>query len=265
MPSIDLSALRARTRELAGLLAADAPAFRAGVRALMEIHAHRLLRRGPSMAQRGALLAWDVPGLLMRELDSTLIPAAATDPAAALAAADALWPEGRLEERLLAARLAGTSADVREIRKRVAQWSAGLSDPALTREIADTTCRPFRRADPDLFRADARKWIEAEAPAIRRFGWAALGAWLTDGGIQAALAAFDLLPRALREDDPETLRAAGGVVAALAQSTPAEIRKWIEDLPPDPLYRGRAFLRSILAVLPDPLAGELKERLRAGR
>jgi hypothetical protein len=261
MPSINLSELRVRAQELAGLLA-DAPAFRTGVRALMETYAHRLLRRGPSMSQRGALQAWDVPSLLLRELESTLLPAAAADPAAALAAADLLWPDGRLEERLLAAQLTGVCTSVKEIRQRIAQWSAGLSDPVLQREIADNTCRPFRLANAELFRADARKWIEADTPAMRRFGWMALGAWLSDGGGHASLTAFDFLPRALREDDPETMRLAGEILVALARITPAETRKWIEDLPPALLYRGRIILRSALASLPDPLAGELREKLR---
>ena len=98
-----------KTIELAGLL--DDPAlFRASLRSLMERHAHRLLRRGRSMDQRGALQAWDVPGLLMREVEAALRPAAQSRPDAALAAADAIWAEGKLEEKLLAAYLAGFSA-----------------------------------------------------------------------------------------------------------------------------------------------------------
>ncbi len=258
MPSINLAELRMRAKELADLLP-DAPGFRAGVRTLMEAYAHRLLRRGPSMAQRGALLAWDVPGLLMRELESTLLPAAAANPAAALAAADALWPKGRLEERSLAAQLAGATDDVPEIRKRILRWSAGLDDPVLQRAVAGHACRPFRLADAVLFRADARAWIESDSPALRRFGWVALGAWLSDGGVPAILAVIDFLPRALREDDPETMRLAAEVLAALARETPAEIQMWLEDLPPDLVYRGRAFLRVAIPLLPDSLAEEIRK------
>ncbi|HEY5118826.1 MAG TPA: hypothetical protein VII90_05155, partial [Anaerolineales bacterium] len=89
MPSIDLALLRSQAIELAGLL--DDPAlFRASLRLLMEGHAHRLLRRGHSMDRHGALQAWDVPGLLIREVEAALRPAAQSRPDCALAAADAV-------------------------------------------------------------------------------------------------------------------------------------------------------------------------------
>lgn len=259
MPSINLAELRLRTQELAGRLA-DAPAFRAGVRALMETHAHRLLRRGPSMAQRGALQAWDVPGLLMRELESTLLPAAAADPAAALAVADLLWVDGRLEERLLAARLASASTDTDALRERVARWTDGLTDPILQREIADETCRPLRRANTTHFRADSRRWIESDLAATRRFGWMALRGWLTDGGAASTLSIFDLLPRALRETDPETQRIAAEILSNLAGISPAETQKWLEDLPQDLLQHGRVFLQTALPALPEEFADWIRNQ-----
>jgi hypothetical protein len=261
MPSINLAELRVRTQELAGLLP-DAPAFRAGVRALLEAHAHRLLRRGPSMAKRGALRAWDVPGMLLRELESALRSAAAANPEAALAAADALWPDGRLEERVIAAQLSSASMELDSQRERVDRWIAGLEDPVLARVIAMEACLPLRRGNATLFRAGIREWTDAPAASLRRFGWMALRAWLADETHDSVLAAFDLLPRALREIDPETLRVASEILPLLARSFPAETQRWLDDLPPDLLRRGRLFFRAAQPALPMEFAGQLQERLR---
>jgi hypothetical protein len=259
MPSINLADLRMRTQELAGLLP-DAPAFRAGVRALMETHAHRLLRRGKSMSKRGALQAWDVPGLLLRELESALRPAAIADPSSALKAADLLWPDGRLEERLIAARLASVGSDPDPMRIRISRWISGLEDPVVLREIAEETCRPLRLADSVHFQADVREWINTPSAAIRRFGWMALHAWLIDLSQESALAAFDLLPLALRETDPETIRLPIDIFLFLAQTHPAESQRWLNDLPPDLLRRGRSFFRAAKTRLPETFVLLLDER-----
>ncbi|MGB7540328.1 MAG: hypothetical protein WBM17_17435, partial [Anaerolineales bacterium] len=64
MPAINLSRLRLQAFELAGLLD-DPAAFQTFLHSLLDEHSHRLLRRGRSMVNRGALPAWDVPGILI--------------------------------------------------------------------------------------------------------------------------------------------------------------------------------------------------------
>jgi hypothetical protein len=258
MPSINLSRLRLQAYELAGLLA-DPPAFQKSLRALLEEHSHRLLRRGRSMAQRGALPAWDVPGLLIREVEASLLPVVKKNSEAALAAAGAIWPSGRLEEKQLAAFLIGLSRNPGEIRTLLLEWLSGLEDPVVLQSLAAHACPPLWNSNGVLFRSDIRAWIEARVPSQRRFGWMALGAWTEEGTSESVFAAFELLPAVFAESDPEAIQLASDLLIRLAKYSPQETQGWISELSSKSLEQGRKFLRRMLARLPEETAVFLRK------
>jgi hypothetical protein len=257
VPSIDLASLRSKAIELAERLD-DPAAFRAALRALMEQHAHRLLRRGRSMEQRGALLAWDVPGLLMRELEAALRPSARSRPDSALAAAGAVWTGGRLEEKLLAVYLAGFSGDSESLQALLSRWLEGQEDPAVLRALSMSVCLPLGKAKPLLFRSRLRTWLESPAPSVRRFGWMSLNAWQEEKASEAIFAAFDLLPAVFSETDPEAVRLAANLLTRLSKTVPQEIRVWLEELTPKNLSKGRPFFRAVMPSLPPELAALIR-------
>jgi hypothetical protein len=253
VPSIDLALLRSQAIELADLL--DDPAlFRASLRLLMEGHAHRLLRRGHSMDRRGALQAWDVPGLLIREVEAALRPAAQSRPDCALAAADAVWMEGKLEEKLLAAYLAGFSRGSADLRALLLRWLDGTEDPTVLQALSIHVCLPLAAENPTLFRSQLRAWMESPAPSVRRFGWMSLSAWQEEKSSDSVFASFDLLPMIFSETDPEAIQSAAGILARLDRSVPQETRGWLEDLSPKILRRGRPFFRAALPSLSPELS-----------
>jgi hypothetical protein len=253
MPSIDLASLRSQAIELAEQLD-DPTSFRASLRSLMEQHAHRLLRRGHSMEQRGALLAWDVPGLLMREVEAALRPSARSRPDAALATADVIWTEGRLEEKLLATFLAGFSSNSESLQALLARWLEGLEDPVLLRALSTSVLLPLGKANPVLLRSRLRAWLESPAPPIRRFGWMSLNAWREEKSSEGIFAAFDLLPTVFSETDPEAIRLAADLLTGLSKTLPQETRGWMEELTPKNIRKGRSFFRAVLPSLPAELA-----------
>jgi hypothetical protein len=257
VPSIDLALLRPQAIELAGFL--DDPAlFRATLRLLMERHAHRLLRRGRSMDRRGALQAWDVPGLLMRELEAALRPAAQNRPDFALAVADAIWTEGKLEEKLLAVYLAGFSRGSADLEAVFVRWLDGMEDPTVLRAMSARVCLPPAGASPTLFRIQLRAWMESPAPSVRRFGWMALNAWQEEKSSESIFAAFDFLPIIFSETDPEAIRLAAGILGRLSRTAAQETRGWLEDLSPKNLQQGRPFFRAALPSLPPELAALIR-------
>jgi hypothetical protein len=263
VPAINLSRLRLQAFELSGLLA-DPAAFQTYLRSLLDEHSHRLLRRGRSMAERGALTAWDVPGILIREVEAALLPAAQNNGRAALAAAEAIWPAGKLEERQLAAYLAGLSGLPAEVRTLLQEWLAEAEDPILLQDLAAHTCPPLWAANFTLFRSDVRSWIEHSLPVRRRFGWMALRAWVEEKTSEATFAAFDLLPAIFKDPDPETMRLASGLLAALAEFAPQETQGWLAELSPDARVRGRKFLRGTAARMPEEMGDFLRGVLQKG-
>ena len=261
MPSIDLARLRVQAQELAGRLG-DPAAFRVSLQSLLDGHSHRLLRRGRSMARRSALPAWDVPGLLIREVEAALLPAAGKNPEAALNAARAIWPPGKLEEKQLAAFLAGFSDQPDELRGLLLQWLPETDDPAVLQDLARLTCPPLRKSNTVLFRSDIRGWINDPHPARRRFGWMALRSWAEENTSESQFAAFELLPVVFSDSDPEAILTAAGLLGCLAESSPRETQAWLSELTPKSRQQGRKFLRSALDHLPEETAAGLRELLR---
>jgi hypothetical protein len=263
VPAIDLAKLRQQAFDLSELLEQPG-AFRDALHSLLAGHSHHLLRRGRSMAERGALPAWDVPGLLIRELEAALLPAVEKNPSAALAAAAAVWPSGRVEEKKLAAFLAGRSGNPAEIRNLLLVWLKDAEDPILLRSLAERVCPPLWIANSVLFRSDVRSWIEDPAPPRRRFGWTALGAWTNGKTSESVFAAFDLLPAVFRETDPEAIQSAARLLEKLAVGFPQDAQGWLSDLTPKLLQQGRKFLRTALPRLPEETAGILRSMQREG-
>jgi hypothetical protein len=262
VPAINLSRLRLQAFELAGSLE-DPPAFRRSLRSLLDEHSHRLLRRGRSMAKRGALPAWDVPGILIRELEAALLPVAREKNNCVLAAAAAIWTDGRLEEKQLAAFLAGTSRNPGDVRSLLLKWIEESNDPAVLQDIAVHACPPLRSSNPVLFRSDIRSWIEAREPPRRRFGWMALKAWADEKTSDSSFAAFELLPVVFSETDLEAMRLASELLVRLANQCPQETQGWFSELTPKQLQQGRKILRMTVPELPGELAAFLRSLLQA--
>jgi len=263
MPSINLSRLRLQAHELAGLLGNPA-AFQTSLRSLLDEHSHRLLRRGRSMARRSALPAWDVPGLLIRELEAALLPIAEENSEAARMAAAAIWPTGRLEEKQLAAFLAGLSRNPGEIRTLLLRWLADTEDPVVLQDLALHTCAPLRNSNELLFRSDVRAWIMDSVPSRRRFGWMALRAWVQEKQSESIFTAFDLLPAAFPETDPEAIQLASALLVSLAEYSPLETQGWLSELSSKSRQQGRKILRFALPRLPVETAAVLRSLLKEG-
>jgi hypothetical protein len=258
MPSVNLARLRLEAYALAGLLI-EPGSFQSNLRALLDEYSHRLLRRGRSMAQRSALPAWDVPGLLLRELKAALLPAAEKNPEAALTTATVIWSSGKLEEKQLAAYLAGRSRNPGLLRTLLHSWVKETEDPVALQDLARLACLPLRNSNGLLFRHDIRGWMEDPAPSQRRFGWMALHAWVEEKTSAATFAAFELLSIVFAETDPEAVQIASDLLVDLSQYSPQETQGWLAELNSKSLRQGRRFFRLALPRLPEEVAAVLRD------
>lgn len=190
------------------------------------------------------------------------MPAAQQNPAAALAAATAIWPAGKMEEKQLAAFLAGRSGNPPEIRARLIAWLEETEDPAVLQAFTAFLCPPLRTSDPILFRSDLRGWLEHPIPARRRFGWMALRAWAEERSSASVFSAFELLPLIFKEIDSEALQIAADLFAGLARQSPFEAQGWLSGLTPKAQRQSRKLLRLALPNLPADTAAFVREMRR---
>ncbi|MGB7539182.1 MAG: DNA alkylation repair protein, partial [Anaerolineales bacterium] len=192
-----------------------------------------------------------------------LLPVAQKNSGRVLAAASAIWNAGKLEEKQLAAFLAGLSRDPGDVRTLLLKWLEESNDPTVLQDLAVHTCPPLRAANTLLFRADIRTWIEAREPPRRRFGWMALRAWAGEKTSDSIFSAFELLPMIFTETDPETMRLASDLLLRLADDSPQETQGWLSELTPKQLHQGWRFLRMTVNQLPVELAAFLRSLLQA--
>jgi hypothetical protein len=111
MPAIDLARLKKQTAQLADLF--DQPAdFLRELKEILDYYVNRTLR-SQGVAPSSVLPTYRTPSVVLRQIETELSPVAEKNPIEALELADALWDEGWLETRLLAAFLLGTNPSAR--------------------------------------------------------------------------------------------------------------------------------------------------------
>jgi hypothetical protein len=122
MPSLNLTHWREECLQFARQV--DRPReFQSSLRAAFASHSHRLLRPGPSLAAQGALPSWNVPAIMVQELQAALAPVFRELPAPSLALADLLWEKGYYEERVLAVFILQVAADPDQVLSRISDWN----------------------------------------------------------------------------------------------------------------------------------------------
>lgn len=265
MPAIDLARLKKQTAHLADIF--DQPAdFLREHREVLDYYVNRTLRN-QGVAPSSVLPTYRTPPVVLRQIETELGPVAAKKPIQALELADALWDEGWLETRLLAAFLLGRIPPQEErLLARLTAWTQQVRDPEVRAALLTTSLTRLRNETPDLFLILVKEWLH---PARQR---------LWTNGIQALIPLvntpdFDNLPPVLDIVEP-IIKAAPAtlqfdlqeLITALYKASPDEtvfflgqiVNKTKNPLP-------AVSLRRMSPELPDELQKSLREILRDKR
>ena len=150
MPAIDLARLKKQTAQLSDLF--DQPsAFLRALREILEFYVNRTLR-SRSVAPSSVLPTYRTPAVVRRQIETELSQVAEREPIQALELADALWDEGWLETRLLAAFLLGRIPPQEErLLARLTAWTQAVRDPEVRAALLTTSLTRLRKETPDLF------------------------------------------------------------------------------------------------------------------
>lgn len=194
MPAIDLARLKKQTIQLADLF--DQPsAFLREHREILDHYVNRTLR-SQGVAPSSVLPTYRTPVVVLRQIETELGPIAEKKPIQALELADALWDEGWLETRLLAAFLLGRIPPQEErLLARLTAWTQAVRDPNVRAALLTTSLTRLRKETPGLFLILVKEWLH---PARKKM-WS--------NGIQALVPLitspeFDNLPPIFEIVDP---------------------------------------------------------------
>ena len=229
MPAIDLARLKKQTAQLVDLF--DQPAlFLREHREILDFYVNRSLR-SQGVAPSSVLPTYRTPSVVLRQIETELGPVSERQPIQALELADALWDEGWLETRLLAAFLLGRIPPQEErLLARLTAWTQAVRDPSVRAALLTTSLTRLRRETPDLFLVLVQEWLH---PARQRM-WS--------NGIQALVPLisspdFDNLPPIFEIIEP-IMRAAPAtlqfdlqeLIIMLYEASPDETTYFIQQL-----------------------------------
>jgi hypothetical protein len=164
MPAIDLARLKKQTAQLADLF--DQPTvFLREHREILDFYVNHSLR-SQGVAPSSVLPTYRTPTVVLRQIETELGPVAERQPIQALELADALWDEGWLETRLLAAFLLGRIPPQEErLLARLTAWTQAVRDPSVRAALLTTSLTRLRKETPDLFLILVKEWLH---PARQR-------------------------------------------------------------------------------------------------
>jgi len=255
MPAIDLARLKKQTAHLADIF--DQPVeFLREHREILDYYVNRTLR-SQGVAPSSVLPTYRTPLVVLRQIENALGPIAEEKPFHALELADALWDEGWLETRLLAAFLLGRIPPQEErLLARLTAWTQAVRDPDVRAALLTTSLARLRNETPGLFLILVKEWMH---PARQRM-WS--------NGIQA------IVPL-VKNPEYDNLPPIFELVEPVIKSSPAVLQFDLQELltalynssPDETLFFISQILKktksSLLAVSLRRMAPNLPESMRA--
>jgi hypothetical protein len=265
MPAIDLARLKKQTAYLADIFGEPA-VFLRELQEVLEYYVNRSLR-SQSVAPSSVLPTYRTPVVVLRQIEKELGPVAERQPLQALELADALWDEGWLETKLLAAVLLGRIPPQEErLLARLTAWTQAVRDPEVRAALLTTSLTRLRRETPDLFLVLVSEWLH---PARQRM-WS--------NGVQAlvpliASPDFDNLPPIFELVEPIIKAAPGALqfdlqelIVTLYEASPDETTYFLQQILKETKSPLPAIaLRRMIPDLPPELQTSLREILREMR
>lgn len=262
MPAIDLARLKKQTAYLVDIFG-DPALFLRELREVLEFYVNRSLR-SQSVAPSSVLPTYRTPVVVLRQIEKELGPVAEKQPLQALDLADALWDEGWLETRLLAAFLLGRIPPQEErLLARLTAWTQAVRDPEVRAALLTTSLTRLRRETPDLFLVLVKEWLH---PARQR---------LWSNGVQALVPLisapdFDNLPPIFEIVEPIFKAAPGALqydlqelIITLYEASPDETTYFLQQiLKGTKSLLPSVALRRMSSELPVELQASLREMLR---
>lgn len=160
MPAIDISRLKMQATVLVEKF--DQPVvFLKGLHEILDLYADRTLRAGAVASPVSVLPAYRTPPAVLRQIEMELAPLASTFPDQAMSLTDALWKDGYLETRLLAATLLGRiHPETSLLVERISAWVGRTRDRHVRDALLTVSLGRLRRESPTAFLKLISGWFD---------------------------------------------------------------------------------------------------------
>ena len=263
MPAIDIARLKTQAAVLVEKF--DQPAvFIKELHGILDLYADRTLRKGLVAAPISVIPAYRTPAAVLRQIEMELGPLASTFAEQAMALTDALWKDGYLETRLLAAALLGRiHPGTKQLTERVTAWVGRSRDEQVRRALVTTSLNRIRQETPAVFLDLMRGWFNPETPKMWVNAIHAIIPLLQDPTYVNLPPIYNLLSPVLKDFPALLQNELAELIKALYAASPIETTYFLRQVitasssPQTPVI-----LRRILPQLPAALRPTLLELIR---
>ncbi len=264
MPAVQLARLRIQTTRLAESF--DDPAeFASGLDSLLELYGNRAYRPGTNVGHRSRLSAYNVPPLVMQQLELQLGMVGGADPIHCLNNIDKLWETQILEMCEIAVFLLGkVPIDYRQdVMDRLRRWCDPALDQGLLRLLFSTGGSTIRTTEPNTWLAFAADFLITPDPQKVILGLQALEPFLAETGLKYLPRLFNMLEPLVIDPPAAVMPTLHDVLLQINGISPVEtrsyLRKFLEADPSPALLR---FTRRLLPDLPAETQASLRPLIR---
>jgi hypothetical protein len=263
MPAVDIA--RLKTQAVVLVEKFDQPAvFLKELHEVLDLYADRTLRVGVVAAPVSVLPAYRAPQSVLRQIEMELGPLASTFPEQSMALTDALWKEGYLETRLLAAALLGRiHPETGLLLERITAWLSRTRDDQLRLALLNVSLARLRRESPTKFLQLLRGWFDPATPKMWVNAIHALIPLLQDPTYQNLPPIYNLLSPVLRDFPSLLQNELVELINALYGASPIETTHFLRQvIMASSSQQTPVVLRRILPKLPAKLQPTVLDMLR---
>ncbi len=263
MPAIDLARLRKQANRLADFFFLP-DEFMKHLREMLEFYVNHTLRTVENVAPGSNLKTYRTPTAVITQIENELRAAAEANPEFALELADALWDEGALETRLLAAYLLGRIPPHEErLLPRLTVWSRQVRDPHVRSALLSTSLTRMRKETPEQFLNLVREYLHPARTASWSNGMQALLPMIADTSYANLPPILDIVEPIIEEAPAVLQNELTDLIVALYRASSSEttfMLKHILSNTENPMTV--VTMRRIVTSFPPLLQNELRDLLR---
>ena len=265
MPAVDIARLRIQSAGVTDHFDDPVQLLRA-LHEMFDLYADRTRRPGQLASPVTVLPSYNIPPPALHQLEADLGLQAEDRDEETITLADALWEDGHLECRLLAAYLLGRIRPRGDdFMDRLTDWVSKTREPNVRRTLLSMSLGRLRREDPDRFLRLMGRWVHPTRHKMWSSAIQALLPLLDDPDFHNLPVVFDIVKPIIELGTPTLQNEIAELITALYQASPTETAVYLRQTALASSHpQTRLTLRRILSRLPEPLRESIAGVARGG-
>ncbi len=231
MPAVQLIRLKTQLEGLSRQFSRPVD-FVESLRNILDQYSDRTYRPGQAVQPAPSADRFQVPNIVIRQLELAIQSWASQTPQYGLEIADRLWTESKYEMRLAGIMILGAlpPEQIQEVQTRLAQWGEPQENWIYLDTLFTQGTKRIRKDNPTLWLDQIKTWIYSGDTSKYKLGLEALLPFIRDPAFENMPVIFNLITGPLQEQPKTLQRELTDVLAELAKKSPTETAYFLRQI-----------------------------------